>query len=102
MSYFAIIWVQNGLAKIRIIETTKQYIAVDSIIANPTNKVRVMVGAASGCCAIDVKAVDTDFPSPNAGNIHPILVENPAVTIDATAIIDTLSILNPPLIFSCF
>ena len=33
MCYFAIICVQNGLAKIRIIETTKQYIAIDSIIA---------------------------------------------------------------------
>jgi len=32
-----------------------------------------------------------------AGNIHPILVENPAVIIDATAIIDTLSIFNPPI-----
>jgi len=88
---------QKGLAKMRIIETTKQYIAVDSIIARPTNKVLVMVGAASGCCAIDVNAVDTAFPSPSAGNIHPILVENPAVTIDTTAINDTLSISNPPL-----
>jgi hypothetical protein len=85
-----------GLAKIRIIETTKQYMAVDSIIARPTNKVLVIVGAASGCCAIDVKAVDTALPSPKAGNIHPMLVENPAVTIDATAINDTLSIFNPP------
>jgi hypothetical protein len=81
----------------RIIETTKQYIAVDSIIAKPTNNVLVIVGAASGCCAIALKAVETDFPSPKAGNIHPMLVENPAVTIDATAIIDTLSIFNPPI-----
>jgi hypothetical protein len=87
---------QNGLAKMRIIETTKQYMAVDSIIARPTNKVLVMVGPASGCCAIELKAFDTAFPSPSAGNIHPMLVENPAVTIDATAIIDTLSIFNPP------
>ncbi len=77
----------------RIIETTKQYIAVDSIMAKPTNKVLVIVGAASGCCAIDVKAEDTDLPSPIAGNIHPMLVEKPAVIIDTAAIIDILSIL---------
>jgi hypothetical protein len=87
---------QKGLAKMRIIETTKQYMAVDSIMARPTNKVRVIVGPASGCCAIEVKAFDTALPSPSAGNIHPILVENPAVTIDATAISVILSILNPP------
>jgi hypothetical protein len=87
---------QKGLAKMRIIETTKQYMAVDSIMAKPTNKVLVIVGAASGCCAIDVNAVDTAFPSPSAGNIHPILVANPAVTIDATAINDILSMFNPP------
>lgn len=84
---------QKGLAKTRIIETTKQYMAVDSIIARPTNSVRVIVGAASGCCAIELRADDTAFPSPSAGNMHPILVENPAVTIDTTAIIVELSIL---------
>jgi hypothetical protein len=87
---------QKGLAKMSIIETTKQYMAVDSIIARPTNKVRVIVGPASGCCAIEFKALETAFPSPIAGSIHPMLVENPAVTIDATAISVTLSILNPP------
>jgi len=87
---------QYGLAKMRIIETTKQYMAVDSIIARPTNKVLVMVGPASGCCAIELKACDTALPSPRAGNIHPMLVENPAVIIDATAITDLLSIFNPP------
>jgi hypothetical protein len=86
------IWFQKGLAKIRIMETTKQYIAVDSIIANPTNKVLVIVGAASGCCAIELNADDTDFPSLNAGNIHPIPVVSPAVTIEATAITVILSI----------
>ena len=85
-------WLQNGLAKMRIIETTKQYIAVDSIMASPTNKVLVIVGAASGCCASELSAEDTDFPSLNAGNMHPIPVVSPAVTIEATAIRVTLSI----------
>jgi NADH:ubiquinone oxidoreductase subunit B-like Fe-S oxidoreductase len=84
---------QNGFAKMRIIETTKQYIAVDSIIAKPTNNVLVIVGAASGCCAIELKAVATAFPSLSAGNIQPIPVVSPAVTIDATAMIDIVSIL---------
>ena len=78
----------------RIIESTKQYMAVDSIIANPTNKVRVMVEPASGCCAIASKAVETAFPSPIAGIIVPMLVVNPAVIIDATAIIVVLSMFN--------
>jgi hypothetical protein len=75
-----------------IIETTKQYIAVDSIIANPTNSVLVIVGAASGCCAIELNADDTDLPSPNAGIIQPMPVVSPAVTIDATAMRVVLSI----------
>jgi hypothetical protein len=66
--------------------------AVDSIMARPTNRVLVMVGAASGCCAIELKAVATALPSLKAGNIQPIPVVSPAVTIDATAITDTLSI----------
>jgi hypothetical protein len=68
--------------------------AVDSIMARPTNKVLVIVGAASGCCAIELKAVATDLPSLNAGNIQPIPVVSPAVIIDAIAIADTLSILS--------
>ena len=90
--YFRMMWFQNGLAKMRIIETTKQYIAVDSIIARPTNKVRVMVGAASGCCAIELKADDTALPSLNAGIMHPMPVVRPAVTMDAMAITVVLSI----------
>jgi hypothetical protein len=86
------IWFQKGLAKMSIIETTKQYIAVDSIMANPTNNVLVMVGAASGCCAMELNADDTDLPSPIAGIMHPILVVNPAVTIDTTAMRVVLSI----------
>jgi hypothetical protein len=91
--YLAMTWFQNGFAKIRIIETTKQYIAVDSIIASETYRVLVMVGAASGCCAIELNADAAAFPSLNAGNIHPTPVVIPAVTMDATAIIVILSIL---------
>jgi hypothetical protein len=72
--------------------------AVDSIIAKPTNKVLVIVGAASGCCAIELNADDTDLPSPKAGIIHPMPVVSPAVTIEATAIRVTLSIFYPPFI----
>ena len=68
--------------------------AVDSIIAKPTNKVRVMVEDASGCCAIEFSADETDRPSPNAGIMHPMPVVNPAVMIDATAIKVVLSMLN--------
>jgi hypothetical protein len=52
----AMTWFQNGFAKIRIIETTKLYIAMDSIIANPTNNVRVIVFEASGCWASELSA----------------------------------------------
>src|ERR1035441_2848649 len=86
-------WFQKGLAKIRIIETTKQEMAVDSIIARPTNRVRVMVAEASGCCASEVRAVATARPSPSAGHIQPMLVVRPAVTIEATAMRGMLSII---------
>ena len=86
-------WFQNGLAKMRIIEITKQYIASDSNIANPTNSVRVIVCPASGCCAIELKAVEIDFPWPNAGIIHPIPVVTPAVMMETIAIKDELSII---------
>ena len=66
--------------------------AVDSIIAKPTNKVLVMVADASGCWARAVRADATAFPSPKAGNIQPILVVNPAVTIEAMAMMAELSI----------
>jgi len=75
-----------------IIATTKLYIAVDSIIANPTNKVRVIVDEASGCWASDSNAFSTDFPSLYAGNMHPIAVVNPAVIIETAAMRVTLSI----------
>ena len=44
---------------------------MDSIIARPTNKVRVMVVAASGCCASELNAVATARPSPSAGPMLP-------------------------------
>src|SRR3990172_9018812 len=65
--------------------------AVDSIIARPTNRVRVMVAEASGCWASDVRAVATALPSPSAGAIVPKPVVMPAVAIDATAMIVMLS-----------
>src|ERR1700733_3617331 len=67
-------------------------IAVDSIIARPTNSVRVIVAEASGCCANAVSAVATDRPSLSAGPIHPKLVVMPAVAIEKTAIRVVLSI----------
>src|ERR1700733_4634014 len=65
----------------------------DSIIARPTNRVRVMVAEASGCCASAVSAVATERPSPSAGHMQPIPVVRPAVTIEATAMIVILSII---------
>jgi hypothetical protein len=55
--------------------------------------VLVMVGAASGCCAMEFNADETAFPSPNAGIMQPMPVVSPAVIIDVTAIIVILSIL---------
>src|SRR4030042_1529187 len=69
--------------------------AVDSIIARPTNKVRVMVAEASGCWASDLSAVATALPSASAGPIVPKPVVMPAMTIDATAIIVMLSMVSP-------
>src|SRR5580658_7621025 len=66
--------------------------AVDSIIARPTNRVRVMVAEASGCCASAVSAVATERPSPRAGAIHPTLIVMPEVTMEATAMLVMLSI----------
>src|ERR1039458_1279375 len=69
--------------------------AVDSIIARPTNKVRVMVAEASGCCASEVSAVATALPSAKAGPMVPKPVVMPAMTIDATAIVVGLSTISP-------
>src|ERR1039458_4246851 len=69
--------------------------AMDSIIARPTNKVRVMVEEASGCWASEVSAVETALPSASAGPMAPKLIVMPAVTIDATAIVVRLSTVSP-------
>src|ERR1035438_2780301 len=69
--------------------------AVDSIIARPTNSVRVIVAEASGCCARDVRAVATARPSPRAGHMQPMPVVRPAVAIEATATIVLLSMGGP-------
>src|SRR3989339_999216 len=95
---WAMTWFQNGLAKRRIIETTKQYMAVDSIIARPTNRVRVMVAEASGCWASEFSAVATARPSPSAGAMVPKPVVMPAMTMDATAMMVMLSIIVAPLV----
>ncbi len=71
--------------------------AVDSIIARPTNKVRVMVAEASGCWASELSALDTARPSPSAGPMVPKPVVIPAITIDAAAMIVTSSIELSPL-----
>ena len=57
--------------------------AVDSIIASPTNNVRVIVAEASGCCASEVSAVATARPSANAGPMVPKPVVMPAMTMEA-------------------
>src|ERR1039457_5563113 len=66
---------------------------MDSIMANPTNKVRVIVAEASGCCASEVKAVETARPSPSAGPMLPSAMVMPAVMIETTAMIVMLSII---------
>ena len=54
-------------------------------------KVRVMVVAASGCCASELKAVETARPSPRAGAMLPSAIVSPAVMIEAVAIKVVLS-----------
>ena len=61
-----------------------------------------MVGAASGCCAIELNAEATDLPSPTAGIMQPIPVVSPAVIIDAIAIRVALSIVNFYLVVNDF
>ena len=68
--------------------------AVDSIIARPTNSVRVMVAEASGCWASEVRAVATALPSASAGPMVPKPVVIPPMMIEATAIVVKLSILG--------
>src|ERR1700690_3177212 len=64
-------------------------------MASPTNRVRVMVAEASGCCANEVSAVATARPSPSAGHMQPTPVVRPAVAIEATAMRVLLSIKRP-------
>src|SRR5674476_1212675 len=71
---------------------------MDSIIARPTNKVRVIVVAASGCCASELNAVATARPSPSAGPILPRAIVRPAVTIEAIAMSVMLSIVFPHVV----
>src|SRR5579864_3663950 len=66
--------------------------AIDSIIARPTNSVRVMVAEASGCWASALSAVATDRPSLSAGATQPTPIVSPAETIEATAMMVMLSI----------
>src|ERR1700691_4416846 len=72
--------------------------AVDSIIARPTNSVRVMVAEASGCCASDASADATDRPSLRAGAMHPTPVVRPAVTMEATAMMVMVSMGFPQVV----
>src|SRR5512141_2511943 len=65
---------------------------MDSIIARPTNRVRVIVVAESGCWASELNAVATARPSPSAGPILPSAIVRPAVTIEAIAMSVMLSI----------
>ena len=68
---------------------------MDSIIASPTNSVRVIVVAASGCCASELNAVATARPSPSAGPMLPNAIVRPAVTIEAMAMSVALSMMSP-------
>src|ERR1019366_9902656 len=71
--------------------------AMDSIMARPTNRVRVIVAEASGCCASELSAVATDRPSLSAGATQPTPIVRPAVTIEARAMRVMLSIVCPPV-----
>src|SRR5476651_2905178 len=71
---------------------------MDSIIARPTNRVRVIVAAASGCCARELNAVATARPSPSAGPMLPSAIVRPAVKIEAIAISVMLSMVSSPVV----
>src|SRR5471030_698737 len=71
---------------------------MDSIIAKPTNRVRVIVAAASGCCGRELNAVATARPSPSAGPILPSAIVRPAVKIEAIAMSVMLSMVPPPVV----
>lgn len=60
-------------------------------MAKPINRVLVIVGEESGCCAIDSNALTTAFPSAIEGIIAPIAIVKPAVMIETNPIIVMLS-----------
>src|SRR5208282_4020564 len=64
--------------------------AMDSIIASPINRVRLMVPASSGCWAMELSACTMAFASPRAGAIDPMAMHRAAATIDVMPIIVTL------------
>ena len=68
-------------------------------MASPTNRVRVIVVAASGCCARELSAVATARPSPSAGPILPRAIVRPAVVVAgdqfAAAILGRLATSQP-------
>ena len=66
--------------------------AIDSIIANPTKRVLVIVDEVSGCCAIEVIAATIALPSLIEGAIHPSAVVSPAIMMDTMEIRVILSI----------
>src|ERR1700722_19798647 len=65
--------------------------AIDSIIARPTNRVLVIVEEASGCWASALNAAATARPWPIPGPTAPIPIVRPAERIDAAAMIVILS-----------
>src|SRR5205823_13625826 len=75
--------------------------AIDSIMARPTNRVRVMAPASSGCWAIAVRACITARPSERAGPMVPIAVVRPAVMIETRPMIVTVSIALFLLLGNC-
>src|ERR1019366_3505133 len=68
--------------------------AMDSIMASPTNRVRLMVPASSGCWAMELRACTMAFASPRAGAIDPMAMHRAAATIDVMPITVTLFMLR--------
>src|ERR1019366_9186511 len=70
--------------------------AIDSIIAKPIKRVRLMVPASSGCWAIERSACAIALASPSAGPIDPIAMHRAAAAMEVTPMMLTLSINSPP------
>src|ERR1035437_7575302 len=64
--------------------------AMDSIMASPINRVRLIVPASSGCWAMELRACAMALPSPRAGAIDPMAMHRAAATIDVLPISVTL------------